>query len=1150
MHNLAYNEAILSLKEMTMTFTIYHSNHLDSLQYMASYIIQAEPLKNPLLPEYFIIHSSGMTNWLKSTLAENHNIFAHTRLEFPINQIVTIIEDLLTDEERQKTNLRISRLTLTWAVYDILIHSSLDDLDILEKYLSGVVSEHKDIRTMSLAEEIAGLFDKYLAYRPSWFSAWEKNQLLFNDSLDELWQQKIWQKIYQKVIPKYYLANIAELLKNIPNDRYDDPKIPTRLFVIGISTLPPLFIELLQILSQNIDIHLFFTNPSQYYWGDLTQYRNRKIPRIIFETSEKRHDLLSMEIPEDSFLTDADDQEQWLEFHGNPMLASFGKIGRDFIHLLSQYDNIKEIEAFSEPTTEGLLGYVQTEIFNLSAIDINEPKYSLFEDDNSISFHSHYSERREVEGLYDQLLHAFNDDPDLEPKDIIVMVSDIDRYRPMIEAVFGSPASKESQIPFSISDFTLGKNEPILDAFMLLLSIQESHFSVTDLLMLLEIPELAERFNITQDDRSLIKIWIENTNIKFGIDEAHLAELHVREDFTNTWLWGLKRLLLGYSFDEAIDVDNVIAFPYIQGGDAIILGHLADFVDALISLKTTLAQSYSLEEWRVILPEIWTSFYIDTPETQQRLQYLQSMWNTFLDEGNNIQFEDTISIHLVKRHLNESLSSFRPESRFLTGSVNFCTFVPMRSIPFKIVCMLGMNQDSFPHRKQYPEYDLMQAHPQRGDRSTVNDERYLFLEAILSAQQKLYISYIGKNIHNNSEMFPSLFVKELQHYLEEIAEGNEKSVTEQLTIHYPLSPFSTSLFEAGSKIQSFQKDWLPSIHLLKEDNYSPKYSEINQISIKSLIDAFKDPLKEYSIQNFGINYFQKNIQEIDDDELFSLATQDALERYKAQLELMEELFYNDISNDLLHDYAHHELFERYKAEGRLPKFAFAKLDWRKFIEPIFKIVLEAKFKGCEYGKEQPISIMIDDVKLEGTVMGVNSNQQFMVYVSKLNQKRQFNSYITHLINTVHLNRPITTTIYYYEDSKVFMSQIPEKTVEEATNHLRILIEGYKDNIKQPFISLEKTPLLVKAQKDLAEYSAFINHNYHRYDKNNVIEYLAQNVDFNEQYIVKVLDELKKKKTDIFERFVGEVTEKEAISYLYFFLNYVQTMTFLKRKELK
>ena len=1150
MRNLAYNEAILSLKEMTMTFTIYHSNHLDSLQYMASYIIQEAPLQNPLLPEYFIIHSSGMTNWLKSTLAENHNIFAHTRLEFPINQIVTIIEDLLTDEERVQTNLRISRLTLTWAVYDILNHSSLSDLEILEKYLSSVESDNKDIRIMSLAEEIAGLFDKYLAYRPNWFSAWEKKQLLFDDSLDELWQQKIWQKIYHKVIPKYYLANIAQLLQSIPAERFQNPKIPTRLFVIGISTLPPLFIELLQLLSQHIDIHLFFTNPSQYYWGDLTQYRNRKVPRVIFETAEVRHDLLSLEFSEDEFFTESEDQEQWLEFHGNPLLASFGKIGRDFIHLLSQYDNIKEIEAFSEPTTLGLLGHIQREIFNLSAVDINQPKYFLSNDDNSIGFHSHYSERREVEGLYDQLLHAFNDDSALEPKDIIVMVSDIDRYRPMIEAVFGSPASKEAQIPFSISDFTLGKNEPILDAFLLLLSIHESHFAASDLLMLLEIPEIAEHFNITQDDRSLIKNWIENTNIKFGIDEQHLAELHVREDFTNTWLWGLKRLLLGYSFDEAIDVDNVVAFPYIQGGDAIVLGHLVDFVDALINLKETLSQSYALEDWRAILPTIWTSFYTDTPEIQQRLQYLQSMWNTFLDEGNNIEFADTISIHLIKRYLNESLSSFRPESRFLTGSVNFCTFVPMRSIPFKIVCMLGMNQDSFPHRKQYPEYDLMQAHPQRGDRSTVNDERYLFLEAILSAQQKLYISYIGKNIHNNSEMFPSLFVKELQHYLEEIAESSEGSVTEALTINHPLSPFSTSLFEAGSKIQSFQKDWLPSVHSLKEVHYSPNVAEITQVSIKSLINTFKDPLKEYSIQNFGINYFQKNVQEIEDDELFSLSTQDALERYSAQLELMEELFYNDVPNDLLHDYAHHELFERYKAEGRLPKFAFAKLDWRKFVEPILKIVSEARFKGCEYGKEQLISIVIDGVKLEGTVLGINSDQQSIVYVGALNQKREFDSYITHLINTVHLNQPITTTLYYYEKPKVFMRQIPEKSVEEAMNHLRILIEGYRENIRQPFISLDKSPLLVKAQEKLSDHSAFIHSNFHRYDENNVQEYLAENPDFNEQYMEKVLDELKKQKSDIFDRFVGEVTNKEAINYLYFFLNYVQPMSFLKRKELK
>ena len=1141
---------ILSLKEVAMAFTIYHSNHLDSLQYMASYLIQKDPLANPLLPEYFIIHSSGMTNWLKSALAEEHNIFANTKLEFPINQIVTIIENLLTEEERQQTNLRISRLTLTWAVFDVLKHSSLADLEVLERYLSNDHTQDHDIRMMGLAEEIAGLFDKYLAYRPDWFDAWQKNQLVFKDSMDELWQQKVWQEIYHKVIPKHYLANITKLLKSLPEERYQNKNIPTRLFVIGISTLPPLFIDLLHTLSQKIDVRVFFTNPSQFYWGDLTQYRNRNVQRILFESAEAREEIFSPDIDEYGLDVELETSEQWLEFHGNPLLASFGKIGRDFIHLLSQYDDINEIEAFSEPETYGLLGYVQREIFNLSAISREKSRYLLKDDDQSICFHSHYSERREVEGLYDQLLHAFNRDHELEPKDIIVMVSDIDRYRPMIEAVFGSPFSYDAKIPFTISDFTLGKHEPILDAFLLLLSISESHFTVSELLTLLEIPEIAERFHISQNDRELIRKWVENSNIKFGIDHNHLAELNVREEPTNTWLWGLKRLLLGYSLNEAVEIDDVLAFPYIQGGEAVTLGHLVDFIDALIDLKTQLSQAYSLDEWRTLLPEIWSKFYIDNDVTQYRLQHLQSIWNNFLDEGDNVQFTDPITIHLIQRNLNEHLSSFRPESRFLTGSINFCTFIPMRSIPFKIVCMLGMNQESFPHRKQYPEYDLMQAHPQRGDRSTVNDERYLFLEAILSAKSQLYISYIGKNIHNNSEMFPSLFVNELQHYLDEIAETDSgQMVAQALTIHHPLSPFSPMLFR-DSPIHSFQKEWLPALHDLDDAQYEPKSSELTQISAKMLIDAFKDPLKSFSIHHFGINFYQQSMSEIEDDEIFALSERDALETYQARINLIEELFYNDIPDDLLHDYARHQLFQQYKAEGKLPKFAFAKLDWHAFIEPILKLVLEAKINHCQYGVEEQVNIVLDNIIVTGTVIGNNSDQQCLVFAGKWHLKRQFDGFVTHLLNTVRLHRSIVTKVFYCDGKKVYETVIEAIDIDVAKTLLQKLLVGYQENLTAPFMIASEGILRVKDKKLLQKHVDFIVESYRDYDSEKVLHYLSQHLDFKTEIMDRVMDDLLNQDSMLVDRFITKITEKEVIGYLYFYLQYVALITYTKPKELK
>ncbi|OYQ75733.1 exodeoxyribonuclease V subunit gamma [Wohlfahrtiimonas sp. G9077] len=1129
-----------------MAFTIYHSNHLDDLQFMASYIIKNKPLADPLAPEYFIIHSAGMTNWLKSALATEHHIFANTRLEFPINQIVTIIENLLTPEERAQTNLRMSRLTLTWAVYDALNQLDLSDLPELASYLNDKGAQSDDVRMMGLAEEIAGLFDKYLAYRPKWFAAWERNQRIFPESPYESWQQQLWQTIRSQVIKQYYLANVLSLLQTLPKSRYQSPLIPERLFIIGISTLPPLFIELLHVLSAHIDVHLFFTNPSQFYWGDLTQYRQRNIKRINFKTEDERTNCLAP----NAQAIELDEEAHWLEFHGNPLLANFGKIGRDFLHILSQYDDLNEIEAFTEPTTKGLLGEVQRAVYHLAPIDSTAPKYCLSDNDRTIAFHAHYSERREVEGLYDQLLKAFNEDPTLEPKDIIVMVSDIDRYRPMIEAVFGSPFEPRVKIPFTISDFTLGKHEPILEAFLLLLSMSESQFTVSEILTLLDIPEIGEKFHLKIEDRALIKRWIDASNIRFAIDDQHLDDMHIRDDFTNTWLWGLKRLLLGYAVSDHYQLEGVRALPYVQGGDAEVLGHLADFIDALIGLKEKLSHAYLLTEWRTLLPEIWNTFYVDTSATQQRLQHLQAIWNTFIDEGLETQFHDEVSIHLMYRHLNEHLSSFRPESRFLTGSVNFCTFIPMRSIPFKIVCMLGMNQDSFPHRRQYPEYDLMQAHPERGDRSVTNDERYLFLEAILSARTQLYISYIGRNIHNNSEMFPSLFVNELQYYLDELAvTSSGQPVSQALLYEHPLSPFSPTLFKADSPIRSFQKPWLPTSICVDDVPFVPAMVEVITLTPKQLIDTFKNPIKAYSLKHFGIHYQNDQEDELSDDELFSLAQYNGLEAYTARVQLLEDLFYNDLPIDELSDYAHHTLFDRYKAEGRLPKFAFAEIDWHSFAEPVVQLVLQAKEKGCQYGAQQQVHVRLDHCIIEGTVYGVPNVQQSNVFVGKWTLTRQFEAFITHLLNVVALNQPVCSTIFYLED-QVDSIDISGIGPEEALQHLNTFFEGYCLNQQTPFLMINAKDYLKTGGKIIRPHQALIDQMYHHYDESVATAYLSEHSEFKTKIVDRYWKSLEDMQDAMRARFVPEITLKEVMGYLYFVTHYQSLLPEKPRKTAK
>lgn len=79
----------------------------------------------------------------------------------------------------------------------------------------------------------------------------------------------------------------------------------------------------------------------------------------------------------------------------------------------------------------------------------------------------------------------------------------------------------------------------------------------------------------------------------------------------------------------------------------------------------------------------------------------------------------------------------------------------MRSLPFKVICLLGLNDGDFPRNTKAAVFDLVAKHPAKGDRARRDDDRYLFLEALISAREILYLSYIGRDIRKDEELAPS-----------------------------------------------------------------------------------------------------------------------------------------------------------------------------------------------------------------------------------------------------------------------------------------------------------------------------------------------------------------------------------------------------------
>ena len=207
-------------------------------------------------------------------------------------------------------------------------------------------------------------------------------------------------------------------------------QLPSRVSIFGISTLPKFYLELIEALAGYIEVHLFVMEPTPQWWQDIVSAREEG--NILKKQPNRTAEDLHLE-------------------RGNTLLASMGKLGRDFLGFVADLDSAVHREHFIEPRGDTMLSSIQKDIFEL-----RDPaqKASMAGNDRSIQVHSCHSEMREVEVLHDQLLALLSDNPDLQPQDIVVMMPDVATYAPFIEAVFDTPEIQKQRIPYSIADRT------------------------------------------------------------------------------------------------------------------------------------------------------------------------------------------------------------------------------------------------------------------------------------------------------------------------------------------------------------------------------------------------------------------------------------------------------------------------------------------------------------------------------------------------------------------------------------------------------------------------------------------------------------------------------------------------------------------------
>lgn len=1050
---------------------VYHSNHLDVLEALMEYIVEGDRLDDAFEPEVVLVQSTGMAQWLQMTLAQKFGIAANITFPLPARFIWDMFVRVLPDIPKESA---FSKQSMSWKLMSLLPDMlAQDEFVMLRHYLSDDDDKRK---LFQLASRVADLYDQYLVYRPQWLTSWEAGKRV--DGLDDAqtWQAPLWCALVELTAtlgqPHWHRANLYQRFINELEQAKTRPVgLPSRVFICGISALPPVYLQALQALGKHIDVHLLFTNPCRYYWGDI------KDPAFLAKllTRQRRHHRESRELP---LFRDAGtaaglfnrDGEQDLP---NPLLASWGKLGRDYVHLLAGLEHYQDLDAFVDVTPGPLLQNLQYDMLelqnsavtgeNAEAFEHSDKKRKLDPSDRSVTVHICHSPQREVEVLHDNLLAILEENPALTPRDIVVMVADIDSYSPYIQAVFGS-ATGERFLPYAISDRRARQAHPALQAFISLLSLPDSRFISEDVLALLDVPVLAACFNINEEGLRYLRQWVNESGIRWGMDDDNVRELELPATGQHTWQFGLTRMLLGYAMESRQgEWQSILPYDESSGLIAELVGHLASLLMQLNIWRRALAQARPLEEWLPVCRDMLNDFFLPDQDTEAALALIEQQWQAIIAQGIDAAYGEAIPLSVLRDELAQRLDQERISQRFLAGPINICTLMPMRSIPFKVVCLLGMNDGVYPRTLAPLGFDLMSHQAQRGDRSRRDDDRYLFLEALLSAQQKLYISYIGRSIQDNSERFPSVLVQELLDYIGQShclpgdealnCDDSEKHVKSHICYLHPRMPFDAANFIEGER-QSFASDWLPAASL--KGVAHPEFIQqlpsqpLVSLSFDQLVRFWGHPVRAFFQMRLRVN-FRPEESDIPDAEPFML---EGLSRYQLNQELL---------NALVEKQDAKMLFRRYRAAGALPYGAFGEIIWETQqleMQQLADRVIEQR----QPGQSMEIDLRCAGVHLTGWLAHVQPDGLLRWRPSKLKVSQGLQLWLEHLVYCANGGKG-ESRLFVRNDGEW---RFPALTPDDALQHLSLMIEGYREGMEKPLLLLpESGGAWIKACYDAA-----------------------------------------------------------------------------------
>mgnify|MGYP000880246903 FL=1 len=757
----------------------------------------SRPLEDPFAQEVVAVPAKGVERWLAQRLSHRlgagagrgDGVCAGVRFLNP-HSLVSLVLGIERDDPWHPEQL-------AWPVLQAIDESLQEGWATALATHLGAAGEADETerglrrgRRYAVARRLAGLFSSYAVQRPALVADWRAGGT--GDGLggtlpeDLAWQPHLWRAVLEIVDATPPDVRHEQVVAGLRSG--GDPEgldLPGRLSLFGHTRIAASEIEVIAALGEQRDVHLWLPQASPAAWDTLAG------------------------VVADGPVLRADDPS--VDHVNHPLLASLGRDARELQRSLALTDaRDARLGALLPAPGAGpapgdaapgsLLQWLQYDVARdhvPTAAEIAGRVLAV--DDDSVQVHACHGHGRQVQVLRDVLSALLQDNPDLEPRDILVMCPDIDAYAPLVHAGFGLGEvvrAEESgdghpahRLRVMLADRAPRHTNPLLALAARLVELAGGRLTASEVLDLARSEPVRRRFGLDDDSLDRIAGWVEEVAVRWGLDADHRATYDLGKFPQNTWRTGLDRVLTGAALDgsDLTHLGQTVALDDLDSGDIDLAGRLAELVERLGSTLHALHGCRQAGEWSRALRAGVLGLATTTAADAWQVTQLDRELARIEASARRGTTSTELALSDVRALLEEHLTGRATRTSFRTGTLTVCTLVPMRSVPHKVVALIGMDDGIFPRTTTPDGDDALARNPVTGERDSRAEDRQLLLDAVMAAGQTLVITYTGADEHSGSERPPAVPLGELLDALAETAQ--RPTDAPPLVRRHPLQPY-------------------------------------------------------------------------------------------------------------------------------------------------------------------------------------------------------------------------------------------------------------------------------------------------------------------------------------------------------------------------